>query len=882
MCAWQLALVYLLSQKVFIEEKTSVEEIARSISPHEGSMSAHYESMKSLFKLQSDESEGSAPSDSTPATTVSFSDDTAGEMYMVPASINPIAEVDSTPDVGLAQFLARPVVIDTTTWSTSAVAGPYQTIRPWKLFMANAAVTRKLNNYAFLRGKLHVKFVINATPFQFGLMRVAYRPLVGFVKDKTAALDSNPIGRLIQRSQQPGVYLEPSKNAGGEMELPFFYHKNWLDITSEADVNSFGELQFDVFSPLSVALSGASTTVTVRTFAWMSDVELMGPTTKLVLQSDEYGDSPISGPATAVANIASYLVDVPVIGSLARATQIGASAVSAVASFFGFTNVPNISNVNPVYCMSAPHLATSDISVPYQKLVLDPKTELSIDPKLFGLSGEDELSLSYLKKKESLFAITNWSTIDAVNTKLINMRVTPSLNVNWNIDNPSATTVGWRTYHTPLSYISQLFKHWRGTLRFRFKVVCTKYHKGRIKFAFDPVGDISTLVSETNEVYTHILDLGEADEITIDVPYHQALSWLTVNQSQNDDWVPGGSLTPNPGAANGMLSISVFNVLEAPTAPSSLSVLCYVSGGDDFEFANPQGWISNGGTSYVPSFFRLQSEETSTSITLGDLPKPHPDRYGLNFGEAVLSLRKLLHRSQIADTFMCPAGSGNSTMLYRKSYFRMPYCPGYTPEIMGPVANKVVAASGTADYAFNTMHMMTWVSALFCGYRGSSNFTVTVSNPSSKFDDIRIARVTDGGGPTAANRYGVLSATVAASASLSTKASRFNEYYQLRDGLAGAVVHSANVAPTVQFSLPNNLNRNFAFVNWDNYIQGSSDDGTNEEAAMLTLTASNTTATDVCGYTTIQTAVGAGADFTCLFFLSVPVVDYLLGDPTPT
>lgn len=857
-------------------------EVAESTSPCDGYLSTYYESIKSLYLLQGDESEGSAPSDSTPATTVSFSDDVAGEMYMMPPSINPIAEVDSTPEVGLSQFLARPVVIDTVTWTTATAIGPFQTLRPWKLFMANAAVTRKLNNYAFLRGKLHVKFMINATPFQYGLMRVAYRPLVGYVKDKTAALDANPIGRLIQRSQQPGVYLEPSKNAGGEMELPFFYHKNWLDITSEADVNSFGELQFDVFAALAVALTGASSTVTIRTFAWMSDVELMGPTTKLVLQGDEYGDSPISGPATAVANIASYLVDVPIIGSLARATQIGASTVSSIASFFGFTNVPNISNVNPIYQMSAPHLATSDISVPYQKLVLDPKTELSIDPKLFGLSGEDELALSYLKKKESLFARTSWATTDPVNGKLLNLLVTPSLNVNVNIDNSVAATVGWRTYHTPLSYISQLFKHWRGTLKFRFKVVGTKYHKGRLKFAFDPVGDISTTVSETNEVYTHILDLGEADEITIEVPYHQALAWLTVNQSQNDDWNLGTALTPNNGVANGMISVSVFNLLEAPIAPSTLSILCYVSGGDDFEFANPQGWISNGGTSYVPSFFRLQGDETSTSVTFGEPASPHVDRYGLNYGEAVLSLRKLLHRSQIADTFICPAGTGLSTMLYRKSYFRMPYCPGFTPETMGPVANKVVAASGTADYAFNTMHMMTWVSGMFCGYRGASNFTVTVSNPFTKFDDIRIARITDGGGPTAANRYGVLSATVSTSASLSTKASRFNSYYQLRDGLAGVAVTSATVAPTVQFSLPNNLNRNFSFVNWDNYIQGSSDDGTNEEAAILTITSSNTTATDVCAYTTVQTAVGAGADFTCLFFLSTPVVDYLLGDPTPT
>jgi hypothetical protein len=200
---------------------------------------------------------------------------------------------------------------------------------------------------------------------------------------------------------------------------------------------------------------------------------------------------------------------------------------------------------------------------------------------------------------------------------------------------------------------------------------------------------------------------------------------------------------------------------------------------------------------------------------------------------------------------------------------------------MGTQANKVVITTGTADYAFNTMHMMTWISGMFCGYRGSANFTVTISNPQAKFDDIRVTRLTDVGGPTALNRLGTLQATVLNSASYSTKISRFNQYYNLRDGLAGAAVTSMSTAPTVQFTLPNVLNTNFSFVNWDNFIQGGSADGTEAEAAMLSITAANTTATDVCAYTTVQTAVCAGADFTCLFFLCTPVVDYLLGDPTP-
>lgn len=873
---------YLLSQKENMREK-SVEEVAENTSPHREYMSTCAESNKSLYLLQGDEdSSTGSPTTDVPGATLEFTESTPCDMYVFPTSSNPVAEVDSTGEVDLGSFLARPVVIDTRTWATTDIDGPFATIYPWRLFLESPAVKKKIDNYAFMRGNLHVKFVINGTPFQYGLMRASYRPLPSLVKNKTATVDTIRLGRLIQRSQQPGVYLDPSQSAGGEMSLPFFYHKNWLDITSDADVANFGEIAFDIFAVLQLALSTGSNSVTIRTFAWMTDVELMGPTSKLTLQGDEYGDSPISGPATAVANVASYLVDVPIIGSFARATEIGARTVGKIASFFGFTNVPNISNVDPVYCMSTPHLATAEISVPYQKLALDPKTELSIDPKLFGLDGQDELSMAYLKKKESLFAVASWETSDAVDAKLLNARVTPSLNYNVSISNPTPTVVGYKTYHTPISYISQLFKHWRGSLKFRFKVVASKYHKGRLKIAFDPLNDISTTTTQTNEVYVHVLDLAETNEITIEIPYHQALAWLEVAQSQSDDWNYGTALAPVGKAHNGSISVSVFNALEAPVSPSSVNILCYVSGGDDFEFANPQGWVSNGGTSYVPSFFALQGEEVPATAVFGTPATPHPDRYGLNFGESVLSLRKLLHRSQIADTFPVPAGTGNASMLIRKSYFRMPYCPGYTPENMGTSANKVVAASGTADFAFNTMHMMTWISAMFCGYRGSTNFTVTVSNPSIKYDDIRIVRVTDAGGPTASNRWGTIASTILASASASTRASRFNSYYNLRDGLAGAVVSAANVAPSVQFTLPNNLAYNFALVNWDNYIQGSTVDGTNEEAAMLTLTATNPTSTDQLAYTTIQTAVGAGADFTCLFFLSTPVVYYMLGDATPT
>jgi hypothetical protein len=877
---WQLALWNYLSQKISKEyKKVGVEEVAKSTSPCPEHLSAWCKSNKTLFVLQGEESVGSAPSEATPTTTVTFEDDTVGDLTFAADSKNPVAEVDATSEVGLSTFLQRPVVINTFTWSTSDPIGVKQTIQPWLLFLQNSAVTKKINNFAFLRAKLHIKVVINATPFQYGLLRVAYTPLLGLAADKVRTNLTSDTTLRVPYSQQPGIYIEPQLNAGGEMELPFFYHKNWLNITSANDVSNFGSLNYVIFAPLDRAIATASSALTVQTFAWMTDVELMAPTSKLALQGDEYGQGPVSGVATAVANTASYLTRIPLIGRFARATQIGASSVSRIASLFGYTNVPNIDNVQPMYVMSAPHLATAEISTPYQKLVLDPKTELSIDPEPFGIHGQDELSLSYIRRKESFFGATGFSTTQAVGTIIFNARVTPTLNANVTLQNASDTTVGYRTYHTPLSYLGNLFKHWRGTLKVRIKAVCTKYHKGRLKISYDPVNNISTSSPPTNEVYTYILDLSETNEITIEIPYHQALAWLSVGNSQVDDWNLGDALAPREDVDNGSISVSVFNTLESPSTPSNVPVLMYISGGDDFEFANPQSWIGNGGTSYVPSFFSLQGEESNT-ITFGTPARPHADRFGLNFGESILSLRKLMHRSQIMDTIMLPNSTGSGTTIYKKGYLRMPYTPGYTPQAMGPVANKVIAASGSADYAFNTMHMLPWISGMYQGYRGSTNFTVTLNSPQNTVGDMRVVRVTDFNAINPTNRWIGIAGTLLASANVSTRALRLNELNMTRDGLAGAAITSSGPSPSLQFSIPDNNNRSFSLVSPAFYIEGSSVDGTDETGAILTLIAANTTSADSYNTSTLSTAVGAGPDFTCLYFLCCPVVDYLLGDPT--
>jgi hypothetical protein len=737
-----------------------------------------------------------------------------------------------------------------------------------------------------LRGNLHVKVVLNGTPFQYGMMRMSYSPLLGFVGDKiTVPSPINPI--LIPYSQQPGFYLYPQANAGGEMKLPFFLHKNWLDITSASEVQNMGTLNFVVYNPLRTAVTGGTTAVTLRVYAWMSDVQLMGATSKLVLQADEYGKGAVSAPASALASVAQTLSHVPIIGRFARATEIGASAVSKIASLFGYTNVPVISDVCGFQPMNAPMMASAHIGTQVQKLALDPKQELAIDPSPHGIGSADELSLSYLKTKESYFSTTSWSTSDADGELLWNARVNPFQCSSIDIVNSVSASVGRQTYHVPLSYVGSMFKHWRGDIIIRMKVVCTKFHKGRLKISYDPRGDISTTDPAENAVYTEILDIGEKDDVELRIPYHQDLPWLKLDQTLTDNWAPGNALAPRAGIDNGCLTVRVLTGLTAPVS-GIVNLNFFIRGAENFEFANPAGHIGPDGTNVVPSFFQLQAEDltdvVSSQIMMGTPAKTGVDRYALNFGECVGSLRNLLHRYTVQDTVAASDSStGSGLHYYRKIYKRMPYSPGF--QASWPVsANKVVAASSAAPYAFNTMHPITWTSGMFLGYRGSINVNTTVHSDKYGFvDDIKVVRTTDTLANFASSRYFFLADNVSTTATASTKSFFLGRKTAFRDGLGGIAVTSNRTNATVSFNLPDFNNRNFSLVDPSFYVLGSSVDGTDEQGAILevVLASVDNTIDNASRNITVQSAIGAGADWTNLFFLCCPTVFYQTAAPTP-
>lgn len=621
-----------------------------------------------------------------------------------------LADAQTSADLG--DFLSRPVRLYSETWTQAQAVGTWIDNRAvWSDYLNQPAIKNKLQNYAFFRGNLKLKIVTNASPFLYGSLRAVYQPLPNF--NRLGATSTFP-GRFIPTSQLPGVWITPAHSEGAEMTCPFIWPRSFARATINADAVDLGYLDLVVYNQLRSA-NGTTSSVTVQVYAWMEDVVLAGPTLGAALQSDEYGVGVVSAPASAVAAFSKKLTDIPVIGRFAKATEIGASAVSKIATLFGFTDVPVISDVQPMRNSPFPQLATASIGYVHEKLALDPKNELSIDPQIVTTSSDDELAISHFAGRESYLTGVDWTTAQLPDTPLFTSRVTPELGF------VSGTTYDF----TPMSLLSTLFRNWRGDIIFRFKFIASPFHKGRVRISYDPTSSTVQTTGDTGPyVFNKIIDLGAETDVEFRVPYQQALPWC-YNSAILPSNAYSTSSTPNITLTdtfhNGMISLKVLTSLTAPVNTSSVGVQVFVRAADNIEFANPV----TGEFDYTP--FSLQSDVyyddgTTTSTDMGKSSSKPTKRELVNFGETIRSLRTLMRRKNYLDTIQIPTHTANTNGYFEIVQTRFPAFYGYDPKGWNTARGVVVPAS---NFNFNFSKMSAWhlISPCFLTQRGSMHWT---------------------------------------------------------------------------------------------------------------------------------------------------------------
>jgi len=597
---------------------------------------------------------------------------------------------------------------------------------PWNLFFSNKRVVNRINNYARMRANLHVRFIINGNGFYYGRLMADYNPLDNY--DYTSSVNTFETSNIVQASQRMKVFIDPSCPCPQQMDLPFVWFEDSISpITGQWD--SLGQIFVRQVNPLKHA-NGGTSPLEITVYAWATEVELACPTannsSELVEQAgDEYEDAgPVSSVASAVASTAGQLAKISAIRPYARATQMAANAVSRVASLAGWSRPANLANMVEQKPTFVTRLAPADAADYSAKLTVDSKQELTVDPRIIGVDLPDELQISELASRESYLTTFPWPVSAGPDTALFSARVSPML----------CREVSGVYYVPAAAFAAIPFKYWRGDMRVRMQIVASAHHRGRLRIVYDPYA--ATSVVESNIQYNTIVDISNDSDFTFTLGWAQGRHFLECSTLSEgaDDFSSLATFTTSSGKANGVFSVYVVNTLATPNSlvNNDISVNVFVSF-EDFEVAYP---IS---IPYVSSVSAL-AEQAGEEFDTDDVNDPGTGESGADvaigkesvvpesalvyFGERIFSLRQLLKRATLVESFKFETLGTTSQTVIQASIPDYPPSPGY---------DSAAVTYTSTGAPFNYVHqcMLNYIRPAFVAVRGSvrSKYHVASSGP---------------------------------------------------------------------------------------------------------------------------------------------------------
>lgn len=258
-----------------------------------------------------------------------------------------------------------------------------------------------------------------------------------------------------------------------------------------------------------------------------------------------------------------------------------------------FMDKPNDTSTTPyVVRKPLPQFCHSKGIESATRLTLDPSSQSLVQPHHFGTK-VDEMDAKYVFSLPTMFERNiTWGTTMAPGTTLAGGYLGPMSRFITDTAATSITTSFVRILPTTFEYalIAGGLRYWRGSLKFRIRIVASPMMTGRIAFCplpgcYKKPNDVLTVQQALS--YSHfIFDLQDVKkEFEIEVPYCSVFPYLKVCNGQ-----PFQAPTSQAGILEmskwftGSWRIIVLNQLVAPdVCPSVAYINVFFAGGKDFE-----------------------------------------------------------------------------------------------------------------------------------------------------------------------------------------------------------------------------------------------------------------------------------------------------------
>lgn len=762
-----------------------------------------------------------------------MNDGSSNQVVDIPSSFDETRMSSDASDNSLQAFFQRPIRIHKFDWTPGTPINFL--IDPWALYFENKRVANKICNYKLFRGTMKIKVMINGNSFFYGRLMMSYWPLGVF--DKMTLDGPNDID-LIQFSQMPRLFLDPTTSQGGEMTLPFFWHNDYLDLNS-LDYEKVGQLVFHELNALKHTTGDISVNMraTVTVYAWMENVQLEAPTAK-----------------NAVFIIPQ---STPTDGEIITPYQMGYDASR---------HVPLLSQyLEPRACATTVHVDQPDTT---NKLTLKSNQGLTIDPRTLGLGDVDELGIADIASRESYLTKFNWPIAAQTDDLLFNIRVTPA----------QLAADDTRLQFTASCGAVVPFKYWNGTFKVRLQFVASAFHRGRVVVVYDP--NETAVVREDNVAYTQIIDLSVCRDVTFSVGPNQDRTLLSYDIPGFGAGLPPGLYNTTPLASsntgNGTIAIYVLNELTIPNLSTGVNndiqVNVFTSMDRDFQVFVPSGFQnryqivpqSTGVDTNVNDAVVIEESKPYEEQVLSlDQPSSVPDKRSLVYaGETIESFRELLKRYTMwGGIRTAPVGTTLQTVEFQHRIF-----PAYKGGVPGAVHKMV----GDFPYNYFNTTMINYLTPAFQSWRGSIRYKYF---PRCKSNTARangmnyiVERFAASYSHTQTT-YDVttLNKTAYGAVAIGT--------FQARS--KGGIALSQTVNPVIQYEVPWYENYRFCPGKIKDWTSATTSRDEPDKGALVLMDSANT----AVGFYDIH--VAAGDDFSLNFFTGWPALYYNETFPAP-
>lgn len=521
------------------------------------------------------------------------SDSSGLDIFLHSAGKTTDINVGQKEEQGVQGFLSRPVIIHS---DSHAVGSTFNEILDvWDLFTRKPSIRAKLRNFAYLRATLKLRVSISGTSFHAGRVLLSYQPFASANPTLStlysmATVDPATYRRCLLNylSQAHGaITMNVNENKPVEMTIPFIFPRPLARLFDGSvalaaaspypDMEAMGSLYVQSINELT-ATGTADTPVYMQVYAWFEDVELGTSTatqTVITTESGELKTGPIEKIASRLVKVSQAAMSIPYLKPYATASGMIFGGVRYIASHMGWSRPVVVDDEHTVYLKPQANTALTIGKDSAYRVVLDPCQELSVSNMYSGVD-QDEMVIANIANRASYLGTVQWETTDtALTTLLFNSYVHPNLN-----------TIGNGISHylvqpTAMAYACMPFQYWRGDIVFRFEVVSTGFHRGKIAIVYEPNPEqlgLTAITPQINKQYVQIIDIQETNTFEVVVNWASARNWLSNIPVADVTSVVDNPLLPSksPDEYNGWIGVYPFTSLQSSDGSGvSINVYAY-------------------------------------------------------------------------------------------------------------------------------------------------------------------------------------------------------------------------------------------------------------------------------------------------------------------